>query len=69
MFLNNKVIHVIVFGLKNNDDELNCLPCIYWSPKMHKILSGARFIVAGKKCINRQKASMLHQHSNYVTAK
>ena len=50
-----------VFGLKNNDEEFNCLPCIYWLPKMHKIPSGARFIIAGKKCIN--------EHSNYVTVK
>ena len=42
-----------VFGLKNNDEEFNCLPCIYWLPKMHKILSGARFIIAAK-CINKQ---------------
>ena len=46
-----------VFGLKSNDEEFNCLPCIYWLPKMHKIPSGARFIIAGKKCINKQ-----HQH-------
>ena len=43
-----------VFGLKNNDKEYSCLPCIYWLPKMHKIPSGARFIIAGKKCINKQ---------------
>ena len=43
-----------VFGLKNNDEEFNCLPCIYWLPKMYKITSGARFIIAGKKCINKQ---------------
>ena len=24
------------------------------APKMHKIPSGARFIIAGKKCINKQ---------------
>ena len=42
------------FGLKKNDEESNCLPCIYWLPKMHKIPSGARFIIAGKKCINKQ---------------
>ena len=22
-----------VFGLKKSDDEINCLPCIYWLPK------------------------------------
>ena len=43
-----------VFGLKNNDEEFNCLPCIYWLPKMHKIPSGARLIIAGKKCVNKQ---------------
>ena len=43
-----------VFGLKNNEEEFNCLPCIYWLPKMHEIPSGARFIIAGKKCINKQ---------------
>ena len=43
-----------VFGLKNNNEEFNRLPCIYWLPKMHKILSGARFKIAGKKCINKQ---------------
>ena len=42
------------FGLKNNDEEFNCLPCIYWPPKMHKMPSGARFIIASKKCINKQ---------------
>ena len=38
------------FGLKNDDEEFNCLPYIYWLPKMHTILSvsGARFIIAGK---------------------
>ena len=43
-----------VFGLKNNDEEFNCLPCIYLLPKMHKIPSAARFIIACKKCINKQ---------------
>ena len=43
-----------VFGLNNNDEEFNCLPCIYWLPKMHKIPSGARFTIAGKKCTNKQ---------------
>ena len=43
-----------VFGLKNNDVKFKCLPCIYWLPKMHKIPSGARFIISGKKCINKQ---------------
>ena len=43
-----------VFGLKNDDKKFNCLPCIYWLPKMHKIPSGARFVIAGKNCINKQ---------------
>ena len=42
------------YGLNNNDGEFNCLPCTCWLPKMHKILFGARFITAGKKCINKQ---------------
>ena len=49
----NDILHS-VFGLKNNDEEFNCLSCIYWLPKMHEIPSGARFIIAGKKCINKQ---------------
>ena len=44
---------VSVFGLINNE-EYNCLPCIYWLPKVHKIPSGARFIIGGMKCIKRQ---------------
>ena len=36
--------------------------------KMHKIPSGARFIIGGKKCINKQlhKQDKKHQHSNYL---
>ena len=43
-----------VVGLNNNDEEFNCLLCIYWLPKMHKIPFGARFVIAAKKCINNQ---------------
>ena len=43
-----------VFVLTNNDEEFNCLPCIYWLPKMHKLPPGARFIIAGTKSINKQ---------------
>ena len=43
-----------VFGLKSNDEEFNCPPRIYWLPKMHKIPSGARFKIAGKRSINKQ---------------
>ena len=43
-----------MFNLKNTDEEFNCLPCIYWLPKMHKNPSGARFIIAGKKCVSKQ---------------
>ena len=43
-----------LFGLKNNDEEFNCLQCVYWLPKMHKIPSDARFIIAGKECVNKQ---------------
>ena len=53
MFFSSKIIFLILFfELKNNDDQFNCLPGIYWLPKMHKKPSGARFIIAGKKCIN-----------------
>ena len=47
-----------VFGLKNNDEEFNSFTYIYWLPKMHKIPSGARFIIAGGKCINKQLSDM-----------
>ena len=43
-----------VFGLKYNEEEFNCLRCIYQSPKMHKIPCGARLIIAGQKYINTQ---------------
>ena len=43
-----------IFGLKNNDETFNRLPCIYWFPQKHKTPSGARFIIVGKKCINKQ---------------
>ena len=61
MFFNNKKDNLdSVFESKHNDEKFNCLPCIYWLPKMHKIQTGARFIIAGKKCINDQR-------SNHVT--
>ena len=44
----------LVFGIKNNDEEFNCLPCIYWLRKIHKIPPGAKFIIAGKKCFNKE---------------
>ena len=43
-----------VFGIENNDEEFNCLPCNYWLPKMQKVSSDAGFMIAGKKCINKQ---------------
>ena len=43
-----------VFGLKNDEKEFNRLPYNYWLPKIHKIPSGARFIIAGQECINKQ---------------
>ena len=43
-----------VFKLETNGRKFDCLPCIYWIPKMYQIPSGARFIIAGKKCINKQ---------------
>ena len=36
---------------------------------MHKIPSGARFIIACKKCINKQISKHVTSASNYVTAK
>ena len=59
----NDTLHVLqkqnntlgtLFGIKDNDQQFNCLPCIYWLPKMHKIPSGPRFITVGKKRINKQ---------------
>ena len=50
-----------VSGFKNNDEEFNSLPGIYWLQKMHKISFGARLIIAGQKCINKQL-------SKYVTS-
>ena len=47
-----------VFGFKKNDEEFSSLTCIYWLPKMHKIPFGARFIIAGGKCINKQLSDM-----------
>lgn len=41
-----------VFELKNNK-EFGCLPCINWLPRVHKIPSGAGFIIAGKKFIKQ----------------
>ena len=59
----NDTLHVLqqqnntldsVFGLKSNEKEFNGLPCIHWLLKQHRIPSGARFMIAGKKCINKQ---------------
>ena len=36
-----------VFGLKNIDEEFNCLPCIYCA-KVQKIPSGSRYTIVGK---------------------
>ena len=47
MFFNDKIILLILFLDQKNDEKCNCLPCIYWPPKMHKIPSGARFIITG----------------------
>ena len=37
------------YGLQIRDDE-QCLPLMYWMPKMHKNPVDARFIVASTKC-------------------
>ena len=52
IFSNFKMIHLSL-RIKNDDEEFICLPCIYWLPKMPKILPSARFIIAGKKCIEK----------------
>ena len=49
MFLHNKIILMILRLKKSSGGEFNFLPCIYWFPKMHKIPSGLRFVMAGKK--------------------
>ena len=37
MFISNKIIFLILFlDWKNDDEEFNCLPCIYWLPKWVK---------------------------------
>ena len=46
-----------VFQQQNNTlDSVSdfSLSCISWLLKMHKLPSGARFIIAGKKCLNKQ---------------
>ena len=62
MFFNDKIILLILFlDQKNNDEKCNCLPCIYWPPKMHKIPSGARFIITGvRNVLIWNYAGMLH---------
>ena len=51
---NKKNVLKNVFNIKNKDEEENCLPTIFWFPKMHKNPSGATFIIAFKKCINKK---------------
>ena len=46
--------HDFLFGLKNNEEEFSCLSCIHLLSKMHKIPSGSRFIICGKKCFNKK---------------
>ena len=48
-----------IFRLKNNDKKFNYFPCIYWLPKMHKIPTGVRVIITGKKCINEQASKYI----------
>ena len=48
MSLNFKIL-LLVLSL-----EFNCLQYIYGLPEMNKISSGTRFIIADKKCINKQ---------------
>ena len=37
------------FGLSPSENDKS-LPIMYWTPKMHKNPTGARFIIASKKC-------------------
>ena len=53
-----------VFRLKYNEEEFNSLPCSYWLLETLKIPSGARFIIVGKKCMNKQLSEHVNQHSN-----
>ena len=48
-----------VSALENNNEEFNCLPCIYWLPKMHKILPDTRLMIAGKICVNKQLSKLV----------
>ena len=41
------------FKIKIELEEMKVLACIYWLPKMHKKPSGARFIIAGKRCTTK----------------
>ena len=36
------------------EEENKCLPVAYWLPKMHKNPTGFRFIIASKKCTNKE---------------
>ena len=36
------------------DEEDRSLPIMYWTPKMHKTPSGARFIIASKTCSTKK---------------
>ena len=77
ILFNNKIILLILFlDLKNNDEGFNCLPCIYWLPKMHKLPSSVRFIIAGKKCIYKQRKKACYisiqtmlQSNRYISQK
>ena len=39
-----------LFGIVEEDDTMDCLPNMHWTPKMHKVPSKSRFIVAAKYC-------------------
>ena len=43
------------FGIET-EDEARELSMMYWSPKMHKKPSGARFIIASKCCVTKRAA-------------
>ena len=55
----NEVIDSLTNDLKSNfklkvNDENSCLPVAYWLPKMHKDPIGFRYIIASKKCTNKE---------------
>ena len=40
-------------GMETEEEE-ETLPIMYWTPKMHKTPTGARYIIASKICSTKQ---------------